>query len=228
MVNVTRYRRKRSGMSKRARTTDLSRRKRYTRRKKTGKSGFLKAIRWSNLNTTANCHLQMTGDDVLTSGDGATVFKLTDCNSYLEFVNLFDNYRVVKVLYRFVLIRNPSEYSGTIPAAKGLYPRLTWCHDFNDSTPVNRSFMIQKANMREFFFTDNAQKTRWYTLNPSVLGVTYETLAASSYAPKWRQWLDTGDSNCPHYGIKYNYSELYTGIAIRMECKYILECKGVS
>lgn len=192
------------------------------------RSGFLRMVRWSNLLTTANCHLQMTGDDVLTSGDGATTFKLNDVNSHTELVNLFDNYRIVKILYRFVLIRNPSEYSGTIPAAKGLYPRLTWCHDFNDSTPVTRTLMIQKANMREFFFTDNSQKTKWFVLNPAALAVNYETAVLSSYSPKWKQWLDTGDNSCPHYGIKYNYSELYTGIAIRMECKYILECKGVS
>lgn len=197
------------------------------RRRVAPKSGSMRLIRWSNKNTTTNCHLELTGNATLPSGDGTTTFSLSDVAGSGELVALFDNFRVLKVLYRFVLLRDVvAGPAGT--GQKGIYPRITWKHDFNDSTSINRTQMYQCANMKEAFFTDNYQKTRWFSLRPAMLTQAYESGVATAYAPKWRQWLDTSDQATPHYGIKYNYSELYDGVSIRMEAKLILECKGVS
>lgn len=209
------------------RTTNKTRR--FNRTKKSyPKSGFFKLTRWSNLDSTFNCHVQVNGNDTLPSTDGSTQFAMSNVAGSGELLNLFDNFRIIKVLYRWVITRDPSEYSGATTLAKGLFPRVTWCHDFNSSATLNRTAMLQRANMREFYFTASAQKTRWYTLNPAFLMQGYEGVTTAAYSPKWRQWLDTQDQASPHYGILYNISENYAGNSVRLEAKLVMEFKGVS
>lgn len=190
------------------------------------RSGFLRTVRWSALDGTFNCHLIIGGNDTVPTANQATTFKLSDIVNHGELVSLFDQYRIVKVIYRWVITRDPSQ--ATLAANKGIHPRINWKHDFNDSTPITVNQMYQNANMREFFFTDNRDATPWYTLNPAMLSVGYETATASSYTSKWRQWLDTNDSATPHYGIKYCTQDLYSGVNLRLEAKIVVECKGVS
>lgn len=204
------------------RTKRNTKRRNLSRTKTFGKTGFFKIMRWSNNDTTNNCHLQLTGNDTLPTGDFTTVFAMSQIAGQSELYNLFDNYRIVKVQYRWVLLRDPNS------ATMKNYPRIVWTHDFNDSTAIARSLIMQRANMKEAYFNDNYQKTKWYTLNPAMLVIGYESPTQSAYTPKWRQWLDTNDSATPHYGIKASYSELYTGINIRLEAKVFMEFKGIS
>lgn len=210
-------------MRKRLRKT--TRRFNLTKRK-TGRSGFLKVLRWSSKDTSNQCHLTIAGSDVVQTTEGATTFALYDVNGQAELVSLFDNYRMVKVLYRWVITRNPSD--NPTAGYKGYYPRITWVHDFNSSASINRGQMYQHANLREVFMGDNYQKTKWYTLSPASLTQLYEGPTTTSYAPKWRQWMDTQDNQCPHYGIKYVVDNLTSTITLRLEAKLVFECKGIS
>lgn len=208
----------------------MQKRRRFnmTRKKVAPKTGFLKVIRWSNKDTGNQCHLTINGSDTVPGVDSTTQFTLNDVNGSGELVALFDQYRITRVLYRWVLFRNPSEYSGATAVNKGVYPRIVWCHDFNDSITISRAQMYQRAGLREVYMTDNRQTTKWYSLKPSLLMQAYESVAATAYVPKWRQWLDTTDNASPHYGIKYSVDNLYAGIALRMEVKLVMECKGIS
>lgn len=199
-------------------------RRTYTK-KKFGKTGFFKVLRWSS-QQVSNCHLEVGGNDALPNVDGTTVFQLNNVNGFGELVSLFDNYRITKVLYRWIITRTPDTV--TTAANKGLYPRICWCHDFNDTNVVTRNIIYQRANMKEVYMGDNYQKTRWYSLSPAVLGQMYESSLATAYTPKWRQWLDTSDSATPHYGIKYSIDQNYTGMNVRLEAKIFIECKGIS
>lgn len=224
--NVTRYRRKRPGMSKRARKAYISRRKRYTRYPP--KSGFLRTVRCSNLQTTFNCHQIWTGDDTVAQIQDTSQFRLSDLPNYSELQAVFDNYRIVRILYRFVMFRNPMSDFVSV-GNRGIYPDLMWVHDYNDSVSIGRAQMMTHANMRELYMTDQRPITRWYSLKPSVLQTVYETgLGAPAYSPKWRQWMDTNDINAPHYGLKVCINNFYSGMAIKLETKYVLEFKGVS
>lgn len=194
---------------------------------KFGKVGYFKILRWSSNDSTNNCHFSLIGSDAVPSGENTTTFSLNHINGFGELVSLFDNYRIMKVLYRYVVTRNPSDNTGAT-ANKGIYPRIVWTHDFNDSTPISRNLIYQRSNMREFYFGDNAQRTKWYTLKPAALAQMYESSTTTAYQPKWLQWLDTNDNTAPHYGIKFAYDNLYTGVTVRMEAKIIIECKGIS
>lgn len=194
------------------------------RRKMPPRAGYFKVIRWSSA-VSGNRHLTIVGNDTIFSGTNTTTFALNNVNGVSELVSLFDNFRVVKVLYRWVCLRNPDLSTGT---NKGLYPRINWTHDFNDSTIITRDQIYQRANMKEVYFTDSYQKTRWYSLNPSILMQAYESGVATAYSPKWRQWLDTSDQATPFYGIKYAWDTLFAGVEVAMEAKLIIECKGIS
>lgn len=202
-------------------------RKKYIRRQPKAASGQIKILRWSSKDATNNCHKVLTGNDALPALDGSEVFTLGDLNGSAEIQSLFDNYRILKVKYRWVCVRDPST-APTTAANKGIYPRIVWKHDFNDQVVINRTQMYQNANIKEMYFTDSYMKTRWYTLNPAVDMTTYVSAVASAYSPKWRQWLDTTYPAVPHYALKYCYSDLYAGMFLRLEAKIIMECKGIS
>lgn len=212
-----------------------SKKKTYKNSKKTyknskksySKPGCIKMVRWSSKEPgSTNVHLTLTGNDTLFSGSSTTTFTLFDTNAYTELVSLFDNYRITRVLYRWIVSRNPDQ--ATSAGNKGLYPRLVWTHDFNDQTPITRDQIYQRSNMREAYFTDTYQRTKWYSLRPATLAQMYESSTSTAYSPKWSQWLDTNDSQTPHYGIKYAWDQLFAGINLRLEAKIFIECKGIS
>lgn len=185
-----------------------------------------KILRWSSADTTNNCHITVTGNDTVPSSDGSALFSLSNVNGSGELVSLFDNFRILKVMYRWVIVRNPDQV--TTSTNKGIYPRIVWTHDFNDSTPITRTLIYQRANLKEAFMGDNYQKTKWYSLRPAILTTMYESGVANAYQPTWRKWIDTADNATPHYGIKYNVDNNYAGSTVRLEAKLLMECKGVS
>lgn len=198
----------------------------YTKRTEYLPIGRFRCLRWSSKESTQNCHIFIQGSDTVTAADGATTFALVDVNGSAELVSLFDNFRLTKVLYRWVITRTP-DYASTT-ANRGWFTRINWTHDFNDSTPITRGLMYQRADLKEEYLNADKPSTKWYSLNPAALVQLYESTTATSYGPRWRQWMDTSDQSAPHYGIKYTYDNLYLGLNLRLEAKLMIECKGIS
>lgn len=202
-------------------------RKSYGRkRSKLSKPGHFKLMRWSASDSTNNCHFLIQGNDTVPSGTGTAVFTLANVTAYNELVSLFDNYRITRVMYRWVVTRNPDWNSTT--ANRGWSVRINWTHDFNDNTAISQSLIMQRSNMRELFINNDKLTSKWYSLKPAVLLQMYESATTTAYQPKWRQWMDTNDNTAPHYGIKFAYDNLYLGCNLRMEAKIYIDCKGVS
>lgn len=197
-------------------------------RRKTGKSGSLRLVRFSSKDTSKNVHYTVTGNNLVPSNYFALTFALEDINGVGELKSLFDNYRITKVLYRFVMERDPSSLGAAGSTGVGNFPRINWVHDFNDSTAITRQQMMQHAGMREFWFTESRQHSKWYSINVSSLVQQYESPSATAYKPVWKSWVDTTDSAMPHYGLKIAYDNLYSSNYIYVEAKYVIECKGIS
>lgn len=197
-------------------------------RSKFGKTGYFKLMRMSNGGLgTDNCHVVIDGSTSGYSGNFGSVFQLNNVQGFAELKSLFDNYRITRVLYRWVMTRDPS--ASTAPSGlNGQYPRINWVHDFNDSTPISRNQMMQHAGIREFWFTENKQASRWYSLKPSSLSLKYENATQTGYTPKWREWFDTVDDAASHYGIKAYWDQLNTGVKVFLEAKICMEFKGIS
>lgn len=196
-------------------------------RRRGTKPGVLKVMRWSSRDATNNCHLLLQGSDAAPDQMTSTTFQFGDVAGSSELTALFDNYVIDRVLYRWVITRNPDWASTT--ANRGWSTRVFWTHDFNSSLVPTQAQIFQRAGLREVYLNSDRLQTRWYSLKPSVLVKIYENaLGGESYNPKWRQWIDTSETACPHYGILAGYQNLYAGLNLRLEAKIYMRCAGIS
>lgn len=168
----------------------------------------------------------VTGNDLISSTGGGQFFKLNDLTNSSEFTNLFDQYMITGIQYRFVTRINPDIV--TTVTNRGVYPVLRWVHDHDDVTsPSSATELYQYPAMREFNFTSDKNCTRWMYLKPALANEVFGTVVQTAYAPKWRQWCDCNYAGIQHYGIKYYADNCYSGQSIYLECKYILKFRGV-
>lgn len=221
MAYVRKY--KKRSMRKSTRKTT----RRFNITKKRYGRKYFTLTRWSNNDATYQCHYNQNGNNTLPSGGYTTQFWLDQVSGASELKNLFDNYRIKTVYYRWVIVRDPSQNTGAT-SGNGLFPRLNWVHDFNDGVIITRQQMYQHAGMREFWFTEAKQSTPWFKLKPASLVQQYETSTATAYKPVWGSFVDTNDSAMVHYGLKVQYDQLYADQRLQMEAKFVIECKGIS
>lgn len=213
LTNTMAYKRTRSSRysrsTKRARRSYVPRRK-YVRTARRNPISFItRTAQWSSVVGNGTSY-----------GVGA-VFKLSDLPNYTEISNLFDQFSIRRIQYRWLVNIDPMAVTGT-----KTYPRIHWVHDFDSSgTPSGADELNQYSKKREVYMTDNRPITPWYTLKPSVLAETYQTVS-SSYSPKWRQWITSTESGTPHYGIRSYVENLMTGVTLIMEVKYSVWCRN--
>lgn len=169
----------------------------------------------------------VNGNDFVNNGTNAVTFTLNNITSYTEFTNLFDQYQIAGIQYRWRIQRAPESNSNTASTYQGIFPRVYWVHDHDDSSvPANQQVLYQYPRMREFAFTDNKDCTKWYYLKPAVATQVYGPVNVG-YNAKWRAWLDCNYPGTPHYGIKLAFNSLYSGMQLYMDVKYILKFKTV-
>lgn len=210
------YVRRKRSMRKRTRKAPTYRRRTYRKKAK--------------VNTLMTRRYQLfqivTGNDLVPSVGGGQFFKLNDLTNSSEFTNLFDQYQIVGIQYRFVSRINP-DFATTV-GNRGIYPVLRWVHDHDDvSSPGSASELYQYPAMREFNFTSDKNCTRWMYLKPALANEVFGTVVQTAYAPKWRQWCDCNYAGIQHYGIKYYADNCYAGQSIYLEAKYVLKFRGV-
>lgn len=166
------------------------------------------------------------GSDAIPSAGGAKFFTLSDLPNHTEFTALFDQYMLVGVSYRWVIIKDPAKVQTA--ANQGSYPRIMWVHDHDSAqTPTSFAELQQYPKCQEFYFTTDKQCTPWYYVKTAVAIQMYQGIATSAYGSKWKQWIDSTYPGTQHYGLRYFYAENYTAQAIRLECKYHLKFKSV-
>lgn len=167
------------------------------------------------------------GSDTLSSLSVSQTFALNDLPGHTEFQALFDQYQIKGVQYRFRIQRDPSVNSSTAVANQGIFPRVYWAHDHDDSgSSFTLADIVQYPRMREISFTANRDCTRWMYLKPAVAAQMFGTVY-TGYSAKWRQWLDCAYPGTPHYGLKFHFANLYSGMQLYLDCKYILKFKSV-
>lgn len=174
---------------------------------------------------TRHCtYTSVAGSDTVPTFGAAYTFSLGQLPSYTEFTNLYDRYTVTSIKYRWYIDTDPMVVSAT---GKKFFPRINWVHDFTDSsTPGSKNELEQYPRKREVFLSENRQSTRWFTLKPATLASEYQGVGSTGYSPKWRQFLSTADYNVPHYGLKLYVEQLFAGVTLVMETKYVLGLKN--
>lgn len=195
-------------------------RRRVFRRNRTGaERGVYHFKRWAN-NTSGN--FTISGNVAYAPYQAANVYQLDHLPNVSDFANLFDHYRINKIVMRFWLRIDPSASS----AATASYPKLYSVIDNDDNTLLSQSQMREHPNCKIQVLQPNRPVVRAFC--PSTLSLSYLSAVASTYTPKWKQWVDMANTGVPHYCLKWNIDDFTnTNYKLDVETCYYFSVKGV-
>ena len=170
-----------------------------------------------------------------TEYDNAMSFQLSDIINLSEFTNLYDRFRIKYVVVKFSVINVPESYwapvSATAVNALSIYPRLWYCPDYDDVTATTINDLKQRPQTKMRYLKPN--RTVNIIVRPAVNGQAYRTAISTAYTPMWKTWIDMGQNDTPHYGLKYAIDlQSFTPlpacpVSVVVERCYYFECKDV-
>lgn len=141
-----------------------------------------------------------------TEGSATGMFKsftLDDCNNASQYKSLFEYYRIDKVVVTFrYKCHSAANLNTTVGQRPNeINPLLYFKVDHNDINADSLLLMRQSMKTKEKMLTNN-QPEFTIQLKPAIQTEGYKSALASTYMPKWGQWISTDDSSVPHYGLK--------------------------
>lgn len=188
-------------------------------RQPTYKVGLYNFKRWAQGNPN---NFTLIGAAGFAPYQGALTFQLSDVANVSDFSNLFDHYRINKVVVRFWLRSDP----GAQAAAGATYPKLYSVIDYDDSGLLSQTQMREHPNCRIRAMNPNRPIVIAFT--PATLQLTYLSAVASTFTPQFKKFVDMANTGVPHYGLKFNIDDLTnTNYRVDVETCYYISCKGV-
>lgn len=143
--------------------------------------------------------------------NGAGLFKsfaLQDVYNTTSYQKLFEYYKINKVVITLRYkadgqVRQDSVVTSSpgTQSVNEVNPLVWFKVDHNDVAADTLDQMKASMRTKEMQFTNNKPKLT-IVLKPAILEEAYKSTVASTYVPKWGQWLTTQDPTVPHYGIK--------------------------
>lgn len=126
---------------------------------------------------------------------GAYAFSFNTLPNYTEYTALFDQYRVNKIVVKFVPDHDTSDVNNTASSLSQFHTIL----DFNDSSaPASLASMFEYDTWK----MTRGGRTHVRKWTPSILvGANDSTIAAS--LPKFKQWISCDQPDLYLYGLKY-------------------------
>lgn len=180
------------------------------------------------------------GTSVLSVGDGVQtgfsnnhVFTLASVVNATEFGQLFDLYRIDKVIVTYRLVNNPdaNNYLASASTAQAnWYPTVWSIPDYDDNANENISEMKERIGVKNRVLFPNRKMV--FVVRPKVLVQTYRTAVSTGYAPK-TLFVDMATQDIPHYGLKTTIDFAGTPptaaqqYKILQEFQYFFTCKNV-
>lgn len=165
---------------------------------------------------------QSTSINNLSAGASAGVYcpQLTNLPNATEFTTLFDEYRINKVVVKFIPNFTGSDMNPN--ATFNSMPNIYSIIDYDDqSTPANLDELLQYPSMK--LTRGNSIHTRVFTPKVSL-----DVNGTGGVAAKAKQWLDCAVSTVPHNGMKYwlDAAGVSTG-SYRVFVTMYFSCRGV-
>lgn len=169
-----------------------------------------RGMKKSRVAMSRNCHaFRRFAADTRVNTTGTTSshtieYKFSDMVNPNDFADLYDRYMLTCVVHKFRVVNNPDAtwYTNTANAsATNWFPKLWYCPDYDDSSTETLQQLQQRAQTRCKVLQPNRQYK--VVVKPAVTIQTYRTTTTTGYAPKWRQWIDMGQQDVPHYGLKF-------------------------
>lgn len=145
-------------------------------------------------------------------------FTLSSLPASGEFTNLFDQYKICGIKYRFYVDNHTQDSAfSSVTRNQTHYLRIWHVIDTNDnSLPANFDALQQYPNMRCEILTSDKPWTRWRYFKPKFADTVYTSLIQNGYAVRGG-YLNTTSADVPHYGIKYilNDSQEFTKVYLQ-------------
>lgn len=182
----------------------MRRRRRYARVPRRPRRGaqqvnkfFRTCAAAATLNLTANAP-SPGGGGWLATGYGLPAIMFNQIAGESEFAALYDQYKILKVYYRFRFDTGPVPAAGFEPAK---YPWFKIYNDYDDNSTPTDSQIREVTRAKEKRFTPT-RLTHGWTVRPRVAGEVYRSVTSTAYAVRKAPWLDMGIRDVPHYGTK--------------------------
>lgn len=126
--------------------------------------------------------------------------SLSSLNNYAEWTNVFDRFRINKVVYKYWWGHNSHPLQATASAAANSTTQIcpVWtCCDYDSNNTINYTQIVSYRNSKVHFGPTFTVAYKPATLNAEAGSVTtYNNKIA------WNQWVDCGYPDTSHYGHK--------------------------
>lgn len=154
-------------------------------------------------------------------------FKLSSLPNYTEFTNLFDRYKICKVVWTIMFQNNTAPMNGS-----SVLPILHVASDDDDAnTPTALTELQQRSNCKRRVLGNTVMFK--YTTRPKFASSVYNSNVpgfTTAYAVK-SGYLNSDYYDAPHYGIKGMINNLYltsgNSMSLTIEPVYYLALRDV-
>jgi len=168
---------------------------------------------------------------------GSLQFTLDQIAGFSEFVAMYDQYKLLKVVLSIQLVTNPnaayplgSTISSVTVNPSNYFPKFWYIRDYDGGGSDTMTQIKERQGAKFFVLKPNVTKS--ITIRPMATVQTYRTSTSTGYSPK-RLWIDMANgTDVPHYGLNYivdalgqDPSDTYPFV-VRMERKFYFACKG--
>lgn len=136
---------------------------------------------------------------------GAMMFLLSDLPVASEFINLFDQYRIVSVDVHCI-----PRVNANLSTSPGSISIFHYAKDYTDVTaPTSLDTILQYGDAKRV--NVNGVKDFHIKLKPQCANTVWSGLTASGYGAAMEgSWINTASKDVQHYGIKYFWQNNYT------------------
>ena len=148
----------------------------------------------------------VSNDATWTGGNdnfGAMSFKIQQVSNFTELTPIFDRYKIRGIKVQFECRQNIWYGYGTATP-----PVVTTVIDYDDDNPPTSQVELQeRATCRIQQFSASRMIISRY-FKPRVTGLVYKTPLTSGYSVVTPPYLDVNNPDIPHYGLKWNVSNV--------------------
>lgn len=168
--------------------------------------------------TFVRCGALATTTGAGAASAAAVQAQLNTLTNSSDFTNMFDEYRLNKVIVTVWLAYPPD--SGAL-GTTAFTPTMFYVRDRNNATtPGSVTEITEYAGFRMKRLSN--QRNTKIVFKPNTLTTTGSVVGNPSYSP----WLPTSDATISHYGIKYIIDYLPTGVQVNFLVKYVVQCRN--
>lgn len=159
-------------------------------------------------------------------------FRLSYLPNVNEFTALYDQYMITRIK---ITVRWSSTNISMIETANAVgnisAPYVLWVVDRDDAAAPASSLagandLREYQSMKRYQF-DTGRRTLSFSFIPNILTQNWETSVATAYTTSYRKWIDAGDPDTEHFGLKLLFitpNDGTSSVAVRnyfeLEAKY--------